>query len=154
MESYEVQVGGETFAVKPVHNICAHDIKRYRIHGGKSIPLVKNSDQTKMEQGEVFAIENFGTTGRGKVCDDVSGIPGPRLPVLAGSDRMNQIGIYGYGLRHDGPRQVALPFASANRLHKVIKDHFGSLVFCCRYLDRLGLERYLAGVSFCAASIG
>lgn len=71
MESYEVEIRGRTFPVKPVRNITAHDIKQYRIHGGKSIPFVKNSDQTKMEEGEVFAIETFGSTGRGYVHDDV-----------------------------------------------------------------------------------
>jgi len=71
MESYEVEIRGKTFPVKPVRNLSAHNIKHYRIHGGKSIPFVKNSDQTKMEEGEVFAIETFGTTGRGYVRDDV-----------------------------------------------------------------------------------
>lgn len=72
MESYEVEIRGQTFPVKPVRNLTAHNIKHYRIHGGKSIPFVKNSDQTKMEEGEVFAIETFGTTGRGYLRDDVS----------------------------------------------------------------------------------
>lgn len=72
MESYEVEIRGKTFRVKPVRNISAHNINHYRIHGGKSIPFVKNSDQTKMEEGEVFAIETFGTTGRGNLHDDVS----------------------------------------------------------------------------------
>lgn len=72
MESYEVEVGGKMFPVKPVRNICAHDIARYQIHAGKSIPFIKNNDETKMEEGEIFAIETFGTTGRGKLYDDVS----------------------------------------------------------------------------------
>lgn len=71
MESYEVEIRGKTYRVKPVRNLCAHDIKQYRIHGGKSIPFVKNRDQTKMEEGEVFAIETFGSTGRGYIVDDV-----------------------------------------------------------------------------------
>ena len=57
------------------------------------------------------------------------------------------MGIYGYGLHHDAPRHVNLPFASANRLYKVIREQFGTIVFCRRYLERLGQERYLAGVS-------
>lgn len=71
MESYEVEIRGKTFPVKPVRNICGHDIKHYRIHGEKAIPFVKNSDQTKMEQGEIFAIETFGSTGRGYYRDGV-----------------------------------------------------------------------------------
>lgn len=71
MESYEVEICGKVFPVKPVRSLCAHDIKPYRIHGSKTIPFVKNSDQTKMEDGEVFAIETFGSTGRGYTRDDV-----------------------------------------------------------------------------------
>lgn len=72
MESYEVEIRGRTFPVKAVRNLTGHNIKQNRIHGGISIPFVKNSDQTKMEEGEVFAIETFGSTGRGYLHDDVS----------------------------------------------------------------------------------
>lgn len=71
MESYEVEIGGKTFPVKPVRNITGHNIKAYQIHAGKSVPFIKTKDQTKMEEGEVFAIETFGTTGRGMVYDGV-----------------------------------------------------------------------------------
>lgn len=78
MESYEVEIRGKVSPVKAVRNLCGHDIKHYRIHGEKTIPFVKNSDQTKMEEGEIFAIETFGTTGRGYLQDDVS-CPVPAL---------------------------------------------------------------------------
>lgn len=81
MESYEVTIRGKTYPVKPVRSLSAHDIKQYRIHGGKSIPSVKNNDQTKKEAGEVFAIETFGTTGRGYLREGVSeGFPVPVDP--------------------------------------------------------------------------
>lgn len=72
MESYEVTIGKETFPVKPIRNLNGHNIDQWKIHGGKSVPIVKNTDETKMEEGEVFAIETFGSTGMGKVWDDVS----------------------------------------------------------------------------------
>lgn len=71
MESYEVEIGQKTFPVKPVRNLSGHNIKRYQIHGGKSIPFIKSKDQTKMEDGEVFALETFGSTGRGYIVDGV-----------------------------------------------------------------------------------
>ena len=99
-----------------------------------------------MEEGEVFAIETFGSTGRGYVQDDVSFcsrfMPDPSVLTA------EQIGIYGYGLNQDAPLDVPLSLPSAKRLHKTIRENFGTLVFCRRYLDRLGLEKYLAGVSF------
>lgn len=66
----------------------------------------------------------------------------------------DQVGIYGYGLNHDAPLAASLPLASAKRLHKTIRDNFGTLVFCRRYLDRLGLDRYLAGVSITILALG
>ena len=83
MESYEVEVNGKTYPVKPVRNLSGHNIKQYQIHGGKSIPFVKTKDQTKMEEGEIFACETFGSTGRGSIIDGV------RIATLQGLDRKN-----------------------------------------------------------------
>ena len=51
--------------------VCTgHSIEPYCIHAGKSVPIVKGGDQTRMEEGEQFAIETFGVAGpraRGKV---------------------------------------------------------------------------------------
>jgi len=71
MECYEVEIGGQLLPVKCIRNLNGHDIVQYSIHGGKSVPIVKSNDQTKMEEGEVFAIETFGSTGKGYVRDDV-----------------------------------------------------------------------------------
>jgi methionine aminopeptidase len=35
---------------------------------GKSVPIVKGGEGTKMEEGEFFAIETFGSTGKGLCC--------------------------------------------------------------------------------------
>ena len=59
-----------SLSVKPIANLSGHSINRYQIHGGKSVQLVKNNDQTKMEEGESFAIETFGSTGRGHVIEE------------------------------------------------------------------------------------
>lgn len=60
---------------------------------------------------------------------------------------MKQVGVYGYGLTVNAPLNAPVSLSSAKRLHKTIRDSFGTLVFCRRYLERLGVERYLAGVS-------
>jgi methionyl aminopeptidase len=60
--------------VKAIENLSGHTITAYQVHGGgKSVPLVKTEDQTKMEEGDYFAIETFGSTGRGRVVESVSG---------------------------------------------------------------------------------
>jgi len=84
MESYEVEINGKTYPVKAIRNLNGHDIHRWSIHGGKSIPSIKSNDQTKMEEGEVFAVETFGSTGNGYVHDDVSRLP--KLHIGAGTD--------------------------------------------------------------------
>jgi len=71
MESYEVELDGKTHQVKCIRNLNGHSINHYSIHGDKSVPIVKGGSQVKMEEGEVFAIETFGSTGKGYVRDDV-----------------------------------------------------------------------------------
>lgn len=41
------------------------------IHAGKTVPIVKGGDATVMEENEIYAIETFGSTGRGHVHDDM-----------------------------------------------------------------------------------
>lgn len=143
MESYEVEINGKTFPVKCIRNLNGHDIRQWQIHGGKSVPIVKSNDQTKMEEGETFAIETFGSTGNGYVRDDVS------LPRYLAKIRANdsQYETSHYAKRADAPK-MDLKVASANKLLKVINKNFGTLPFCRRYLDRLGQEKYLLGVCF------
>ncbi len=67
MESYEVEIDGKVYPVKSIRNLNGHSIAPYQIHAGKSVPIVKGGEQTKMEEGEFFAIETFGSTGKGCV---------------------------------------------------------------------------------------
>lgn len=122
MESYEVEISGKTYPVKPCRNLCGHNIKPYTIHGGKSVPIVKNGDETKMEEGEHFAIETFGSTGRGFV------VPGGECSHYA---------------RNAGVSVPSSQLGNAKKLLHTIDTYFGTLPFCRRYLDRLGEEKYL-----------
>ncbi|KAI9671714.1 MAG: Methionine aminopeptidase 2 [Alyxoria varia] len=129
MESYEVDLNPgkeQPTRVKCIRNLNGHNIDRYRIHGGKSVPIVKGGDQTKMEEGETFAIETFGSTGKGYVHDDME--------------------TSHYAKRADAPH-VPLRVASAKSLLRSIEKNFGTLPFCRRYLDRLGHEKYLLGLN-------
>ncbi|KAH7401611.1 methionine aminopeptidase 2-like protein [Pyrenochaeta sp. MPI-SDFR-AT-0127] len=126
MESYEVEIKGQTFPVKCIRNLNGHSIGHYTIHGGKTVPIVKGGDQTKMEEGETFAIETFGSTGKGYVRDDME--------------------TSHYAKRGDAPK-VALRVSSAKTLLNSITKNFGTLPFCRRYLDRLGHDKYLLGLN-------
>ncbi|KAI9789710.1 MAG: Methionine aminopeptidase 2 [Peltula sp. TS41687] len=126
MESHEVEIGGTTFPVKCIRNLNGHSIIQYSIHGAKSVPIVKGGDQTKMEEGETFAIETFGSTGKGYVRDDME--------------------TSHYAKKMDAPN-VSLRLSSAKSLLNVITKNFGTIPFCRRYLDRLGQEKYLLGLN-------
>ncbi|KAI9787469.1 MAG: Methionine aminopeptidase 2 [Candelina submexicana] len=131
MESYEVEIGGQSLPVKCIRNLNGHDIGQYRIHGGKSVPIVKGGDQTKMEEGEIFAIETFGSTGKGYVRDDLE--------------------TSHYAKRPDASN-ASLRLSSAKSLLNTITKNFGTLPFCRRYLDRLGHEKYLLGLNSLVSS--
>nr|C5P8Q4.2 RecName: Full=Methionine aminopeptidase 2; Short=MAP 2; Short=MetAP 2; AltName: Full=Peptidase M [Coccidioides posadasii C735 delta SOWgp] len=129
MESYEVEINGTIYPVKAIRNLNGHTIGHYLIHGGstgKSVPIVKGGDQTKMEEGETYAIETFGSTGKGFVRDDMEVSHYAKVP--------------------DAPN-VPLRLSSAKNLLNVITKNFGTLPFCRRYLDRLGQEKYLLGLN-------
>jgi len=126
MESYEIELEGKTYPIKSIRNLNGHDIRQHSIHGTKSVPIVKGTDQTKMEEGETFAIETFGSTGNGYVRDDMETSHYARMP--------------------DAPH-APLRVSSAKTLLKSIDKNFGTLPFCRRYLDRLGHDKYLLGVS-------
>lgn len=122
MESYEVELGGKTFQVKPVRNLNGHSIAPYRIHAGKSVPIVKGGEATRMEEGEFFAIETFGSTGKGYVHED-----------LECSHYMKNFDV----------GHVPLRLPRAKQLLATIDRHFGTLAFCRRFLDRVGESKYL-----------
>ena len=70
MESHEVELDGKTYQVKPIRNLNGHSIAPYRIHAGKTVPIVKGGETTRMEEMEFYAIETFGSTGAGRVIED------------------------------------------------------------------------------------
>ncbi|RYP45779.1 hypothetical protein DL768_007925 [Monosporascus sp. mg162] len=121
MESYECEINGTVYPIKPIHNIGGHTIVPYSIHGTKSVPSVKTDDTTKMEEGDVFAIETFGSTGNGWVYD--------------------QGEVSHYALRSDAPT-VDLRLSSAKSLLNTIKKNFGTLPFCRRLVKSGIVEDY------------
>lgn len=53
------------------YNAHFNQIKSSGIHAGKTVPIVKGGETTRMEEDEFYAIETFGSTGRGQVHDDM-----------------------------------------------------------------------------------
>ena len=61
-----------TFIVIPIRNLGGHSLVQGSIHGPKSIPLIAEEDNPEvMEEGEIFALEIFATTGTGQANPDL-----------------------------------------------------------------------------------
>jgi methionine aminopeptidase type II len=133
MESYEVELDGKVYRVKSIRNLNGHSIGPYNIHAGKTVPIVRGGEGTKMEEGEFFAIETFGSTGKGQVHDDMD---------------------CSHYMKNFEAGHVPLRMSSAKQLLNVISQNFGTLAFCRRWLDRLGQSRYLMALkNLCDAGI-
>ena len=116
MESHEVEINGKTYAVKCCRNLCGHSIGPYQIHAGKSVPIVRGGgDSSRMEENEFYAIETFGSTGRGYVLEE--------------GDCSHYMKVF------DAPH-VPLRLPKAKALLGHINKTFGTLAFCKRWLER------------------
>lgn len=65
----EIQKTIKTKGFKPISNLTGHQIGRYLIHAGKSLPNVHHFSTTRIKAGEVYGVEPFTTvdTAIGKV---------------------------------------------------------------------------------------
>ena len=125
MESYECEYNGKTYQVKSIRNLNGHNIGSYVIHGGKTVPIIKgNGDTTKMEEGELFAIETFGSTGNGLVRDDGE---------CSHYARLQDHELPNFNIDHKGARDLL----------KWINKRFKTIPFCRRWLDGMCFAFFL-----------
>lgn len=115
MESHEIELDGKIYPIKCCRNLNGHSIGPYQIHHGKSVPIVKGGDTTRMEEGEFYAIETFGTTGRGFVHEE---------------------GECSHYMKDFNAPHVPLRLPRAKKLFSHISKTFGTLAFCRRWLER------------------
>ncbi|CAK1553563.1 unnamed protein product [Leptosia nina] len=121
MESHEVELDGQVYQVKPIRNLNGHSIGPYRIHAGKTVPIVKGGETTRMEENEFYAIETFGSTGRGQVHDDMD---------------------CSHYMKNFEQQYIPLRLQSSKQLLHTINKNFSTLAFCKRWLERAGATRY------------
>lgn len=122
MEAHEVEIDGKVYPVKAISDLNGHSITPYHIHGGKTVPIVASKDMTKMEEGEVFAIETFGSTGRGRVVEDME--------------------CSHYAKIWESERAPNVRSKKGRELLNYIDKQFGTLPFARRWLD-MGQSNYL-----------
>jgi len=122
MESHEIELDGKTYQVKSIRNLNGHSISPYQIHSGKTVPIIKGGETTVMEENEFYAIETFGSTGKGHVHEDME---------------------CSHYMKNFDVGHVPLRLQKSKTLLNTINKNFGTLAFCRRWLDRLGESRYL-----------
>jgi len=54
---------------KPIENLTGHKIEPYLLHAGVDIPNIRTSGGYALQEGDIFAIEPFASTGSGHVAD-------------------------------------------------------------------------------------
>lgn len=133
MESHQVEFNGKLYDVKCIRNLTGHSIDRYRIHSKKIVPIVKGivDENIKMEEGEYYAIETFGSTGTGHVIEG-NECSHYMMPIISDSQIKSNVS--------------SLRFKTSKQLFYTIKNNFSTLAFCPRYLDRLGQTKYQFGL--------
>jgi len=114
--SSEIQEVIERYGFKPVYNLCGHEIGRYQVHAGKSIPNVSHLSIERIRPGRVYAIEPFVTfkSAAGKVED--------------GAEK------YIFRLIKT---KCSLKNVEAKNLLRIIEDNFKTLPFAERWLDKI-----------------
>ena len=125
-------IGNRTFPVKCIRNLCGHSMQRYRIHAGKSVPIVRGVETSqKMEEGEQYAIETFGSTGKGVVYED-----------LDCSHYMKEF-----------DAENTIRDSKAQGLLKVIDREFGTLAWCRKWLEEYYPRHIMPLKKLCDAGI-
>lgn len=85
------------------------------MHTSYCMIIILGGDSTKMEEGEIYAIETFGSTGKGMVHDDME---------------------TSHYMKNFDVGHVPLRLQRAKGLLNCINQNFGTLAFCRRWLDR------------------
>jgi methionyl aminopeptidase len=101
------------YGYKPIWNLSGHQMTRYVLHTGKSIPNISTLGLSKIREGEVFAIEPFLTDRSG--AGEVTGL--------------KRTYIYRF---HKARRNLS---KDAEKLQETIKNRFTSLPFTKRWLN-------------------
>jgi len=64
-----VEVAIREMGYRPIRELSGHLLDQYELHGPKTIPCIGSIGGQKLEEGEVYAVETFASTGSGSVHD-------------------------------------------------------------------------------------
>lgn len=108
----EIEKTIASYGFRPIRNLSGHGIGEFEIHTSPTIPNFNNKDKTKLNDGQIIAIEPFATDGAGLVYES------------------GEAGVYSLVAR----RPVRDQFA--RELLDEIEKNYGTLPFAKRWLTR------------------
>jgi methionyl aminopeptidase len=71
----------EDAGFKPIKQLSGHQMKEYELHSEKQVPCVSGKSEVFIEEGEVYAVETFASTGSGNVADLPNPVIYQMLPI-------------------------------------------------------------------------
>ncbi|MFX1295294.1 MAG: type II methionyl aminopeptidase [Promethearchaeota archaeon] len=121
----------KSLGYRPVRDLSGHILEQWELHGKKTIPAVTLPAGEKIEEGEVYALEFFATTGSGSVHDlpptYIYNLVPVKRPVRSKAAR--QI------IREINKKYKTLPFAR----RWLMRDLKAGVLLGIRELTRIGL---------------
>ncbi|TFF84739.1 type II methionyl aminopeptidase [Candidatus Thorarchaeota archaeon] len=96
---------------KPVRQLSGHQLKEYELHSEKQVPCVSGKSEVLVEEGEVYAVETFASTGSGNVSD----LPNPLIYQLL-------------------PIRVPVRFKGTKQFLGIARNHYKEFPFAERWL--------------------
>ena len=121
----------KSFGYRPVRDLSGHILDQWELHGKKTIPAVSLPSREKIEEGEVYALEFFATTGTGSVHD----LPPTYIYNLVPLKRPIRSKAARQIIREINEKYKTLPFAK----RWLMRDLKGGVLFGLRELTRIGL---------------
>lgn len=132
------EVGGvieetiKKYGFRPIANLSGHMIKSNELHAGVEIPNVKTADQYRFQEGDIFAVEPFATTGEGYVEDleqvEIFSLYMPSNVRMRQSRKIVEHVINNYGMLPFAERWVRKEFSSkllvSAALKELLQNHF------------------------------
>ncbi len=96
---------------EPIKQLSGHQLQEYELHSEKQVPCVSGKSEVKVEEGEVYAIETFASTGSGNVTD----LPNPLIYQLL-------------------PMRVPVRFRGTKQLLSIARREYKEFPFAERWL--------------------
>lgn len=59
----------QEYTLVPIINLSGHQVEKYNLHAGLTIPNYDDNDPTPLEEDQVFAVEPFATNGEGRIIE-------------------------------------------------------------------------------------